>query len=100
MTVYTRETEQDFYPITSQSRENTWSEQNHSAVVTPEEMLRTGNLKERISWNRSDSELAKRQRVNSAIKIINCALERYRVNLEDSHYTFGMNPIFKEEALS
>ena len=56
--------------------------------------------KKRISWTRSDSELAKRQRSNSAIKIIILALERYGVNLEDSQCTFGTNPISKEEALS
>ena len=79
--------------------ENTLSERNHCAVVTPEEML-TKSVKERISWTRSDSELAKRQRADSAIKTIICALERYGVNLEDSHCTLGKNPISKEEALS
>ena len=58
------------------------------------------SVKERISWTRSDSELAKRQRADSAIRIIICALERYGVNLEDSHCTFGKNPISKEEAQS
>ena len=60
----------------------------------------TKSVRERISWTRSDSELAKRQRTDSAIKIIICALERYGVNLEDSHCTFGKNPISKEEAQS
>ena len=82
------------------SREHTLSERNHSAVVTPEEMLMTKSVKERISWTWSDSELAKRQRADSAIKIIICAPERYGVNLEDSHCTFGKNLISKEEALS
>ena len=100
LTVYTPETEQGFYPIPSHSRENTSSEGNHCAVVTPEEMLMTKSVKERISWTRSDSELAKRQRADSAIKIIICILERYGVNVEDSHCTFGKNPISKEEALS
>ena len=63
-------------------------------------MLMTKSVKERISWTRSDSELAKRQRADSAITIIICAPERYGVNLEDSHCTFGKNPISKEEALS
>ena len=62
LTVYTPETEQDFYPIPSSSRKNTSNEWNHCAVVTPEEMLMTKSVKERISWTRSDSELAKRQR--------------------------------------
>ena len=35
LSVYTPETEQDFYPIPSKSRENTSSERNHCAVVTP-----------------------------------------------------------------
>ena len=100
LTVYTPETEQDFYTIPSNSRENTLSERNHCAVVTPEEMLMTKGVKERISWTRSDSELAKRQRADSAIKIIILALERYGVNLEESHCAFGKNPIFNEEALS
>ena len=60
----------------------------------------TKSVKERISWTRSDSELAKRQRVDSEIKIIICVLERYGVNLEDSQCTFGRHPISKEEALS
>ena len=60
----------------------------------------TKNVKERYSWTRSDSELAKRQRADSAIKIIVCVLERYGVNLEESHCIFGTNPISKEEALS
>ena len=60
----------------------------------------TKGVKERISWTRSDSELAKRQRADSAIKIIILALERYGVNLEDSHCTFRKNPISMEEALS
>ena len=60
----------------------------------------TKGVKERISWTRSDSEIAKRQRADTAIKIIILALERYGVNLEDSHCTFGKNPIFKEEAKS
>ena len=60
----------------------------------------TKNVKERISWTRSDSELAKRQRADSAIKIIICALERHGVDLEDSHCIFGTNPVSKEEALS
>ena len=99
LTVYTPEIDQDFYPIPSNSHENTSREPNHCAVVTPEEMLMTKSVKERISWTRSDSELAKRQRADSAIKIIILALERYGVNLEDSHCTFGKNPISKDEAL-
>ena len=63
-------------------------------------MLMTKSMKERISWTRSDSELAKRQRADSEIEIIICAIERYCVKLEDSHCTFGKNPISKEEALS
>ena len=98
LTVYTHEAEQDFYPIPTHSRENTSREPNHCAVVNPEEMLMNKSVKERISWTRSDSELAKRQRADSALKIIICALERYGVNLEDSHCTFGKNPISKEEA--
>ena len=86
--VYIPETEQDFYSIPCHSHENTLSERNHCAVVTTEVMLMTKSVKERISWTRSDSELAKRQRVNSALKIIICALERYGVNLEASHCTF------------
>ena len=100
LTVHTPETEQGFYPIPSDSRENTSSERNQCAVVTPEEMLMAKGVKERISWTRSDSELAKRQQSGSAIKIIILALERYGVNLEDSHCAFGKNPISKEEALS
>ena len=60
----------------------------------------TKSVKERISWTRSACELAKRQRADSAFKIIICVLERYGVSLEDSHCTFGKNPITKEEALS
>ena len=36
LTVYTSEAKQDFYPIPPNSRENTSSERNHCAVVTPE----------------------------------------------------------------
>ena len=100
LTVYTPETEQDFYPIPSNSRENTLSERNHCAVGTLEEILMTKSVKEQISWARSDSELAKRQRADSALKINICALERYGVIFEDSHCSFGKNPISKEEALS
>ena len=100
LTVYTPKTEQDSYPIPSYSHGNTSREPNHCAVVTPEEMLMTKGVKEQISWTRSDSELGKRQRADSAIKIIICALERYGVNLEDSNCTFRTNPISKEEALS
>ena len=100
LTVYTFETEQDFHPIPSHSRENTSSERNHCAVVTPEEMLMTKSVKERISWTRSDSELAKRKRADSEIKIIICVHKRYGANLEDSSCTFGKNPISKEDALS
>ena len=60
----------------------------------------TKSVKERISWTRSNSELAKRQQADSAIKIIICVLERYSMNLEDSHCTFRENPISKEEAQS
>ena len=60
----------------------------------------TKSVKERNSWTRSDSELAERQQADSAIKIIICALERYGVNLEDSHCTFGKNSISKKEAQS
>ena len=74
------EAEKDFYPIPSHSRENTSSERSHCTVVTPEEMLVTKGVKERISWFRSDSELAKRQPADSAINIVICALERYGVN--------------------
>ena len=63
-------------------------------------MLMTKSVKERISWTRSDSELAKRQRADSAIKIIISVLERYGINLEDSNCSFGKNPISKEESLS
>ena len=56
--------------------------------------------KERISWTRADSKLAKRQRSDSAIKIVVLAPERYGVNLEHSHCTLGTIPISKEEALS
>ena len=96
--LYTPETEQDFYPIPPNSRENISSERNHCSVVTSEEMLMTKGVKERISWTRSDKELAKRQRADSAIKIIICVLERYGVNLEGSYCTFGKNLISKEEA--
>ena len=92
LTVYTPETEQDFYPIPSHSCENNSGERNHWAVVTPEEILMTKSVKERISWTWSDSELAKRQRADSAIKIIICVPKRYGVNLEDSHCTFGKKP--------
>ena len=57
VTVYTPETEQGFYPTPSNFRVNSSSERNHCAVVTPEEMLMTKGVKERISWTRSDSEL-------------------------------------------
>ena len=92
LTVYTPEAEQYFYPIPCHSHVNTSREPNHCAVVTREEMLMTKSVRERISCTRSDSELAKRQQADSAIKIIVCALERYGVNLEDSHCTFGKNP--------
>ena len=100
LTVYTPENEQDFNPIPSHSHGNTSKEPNHCAVVTPEEMLMTKGVKERISWTRSDSQLAKRQRVDSAVKIIICALERYGVILKVSHCTFGKNPISKEDGES
>ena len=63
-------------------------------------MLMTKSVKERISWTRCDSELAKRQRADYAIKITICVIERYGVNLEGSHCNFVKNPISKEEALS
>ena len=100
LTVYTPETDRDFYPIPSHSREDTSRERNHCAVVTPEEMLLIKGVRERISRSRSDSELAKRQRADSAIRVIFLALERYGVKIEDSHCTFGTNPISKEEAVS
>ena len=84
----------------STPQENNSGELNRCAVVTPEEVLLTKSVTERISWTRSDSKLAKRQRADSAIKIITLALEGYVVNLGDSHCTFGTNPISKEEALS
>ena len=95
LTVYTPETEQNYHPILSNSREDTSNERNYCAVVTTEEMVMTKSVKERISWTRPDSELAKRQRADSAIKIIILALERYAVSFEDSHCTFGKNPISK-----
>ena len=94
-TVYIPETEQSWNPIPSNSRENTLSERNYCAVVIPEEILMTKSVKERISWTRYDIELAKRQRADSAITIIICALERYGVNLEYLHCTFGKNSISK-----
>ena len=100
LTVYTLETEEEFYPIPSNPRKNTLSEPNHCAVVTPKEMLMNKSVQKRISCTRSDCELAKRQLSDSAIKIIILAIERYGVNLEDSHCTFGTNQISKEEALS
>ena len=100
LTVYTPETEQNFYPIPLNSRENTSSERSHCAVVTPEEMLMTKGVKERISWTRSDNELAKQPQADAATKTNIWALERYGVNLEDSHCTFGKTPISKEEAQS
>ena len=100
LTVYTLETEQDFYPIPFNFRENTSSERNRCAVLTPEETLLTKSVKERISWTRSDSELAKQQPADSTSKINICVLERYGVNLENLHCTFGKNPISKGEALS
>ena len=60
----------------------------------------TKSVKERFSWTRSDSELAKRQQTDSAIKINICVLERYGVNLEDSHCTFGKNPIYNLQGRS
>ena len=45
LTVYTPETEQDFYPNPSNSRENTSSEPIHCAVVTPEEIIMTKSVK-------------------------------------------------------
>ena len=45
LTLYTPETEQDFYPIPSNSWENTSGERNHCTVVTPEEMLSTQGVK-------------------------------------------------------
>ena len=100
LTAYTPEAKQDFYPIPSHSCKKTSIERKNCAVVTPEEMLMTKGVKERISWTRYDSELANRQRADSPIKINICVLEQYGVNLEDSHCTFGKNPISKEDALS
>ena len=57
-------------------------------------------VREWISWIRPHSELAKGQLADFAIKIIILALERYGVDLEDSDFTFGTNPISKEDALS
>ena len=93
LTFYTSKKEQDFYPIPSHPCENTSSEPNHCAIVTPEEVLVTKIVKERTSWTRSDSKLAKRQRADSAIKINILALKRHGVNLEDSHCTFGTNSV-------
>ena len=45
LTKYIPETEQGFYPIPSNSRENTSTERNHCAVATPEEMLMTKSVK-------------------------------------------------------
>ena len=60
----------------------------------------TKSVIERISWTRSESELAKGQRADSAIMIIILAFDRHGVNLEVSHCTFGTNPVSWEEALS
>ena len=100
ITVYTPASEREFYPIPSHSRTSSPRNVNHCAVVTPEEMLSSAPVKERISWTRSDSELAEKQRADPAIRIIILSLERYGVKLEDSHSSFGLNPISKEEALS
>ena len=62
-------------------------------------MLDTKNSRKRIQWTRSDSEFAKSQPPDSAIKVIFLALERHGIKLEDSDCVFGTNSISKEEAL-
>ena len=91
--------EQDFYPIPYHPSENSSSEPNRCAVVTPEEKLLIKGVRELISWTSSDSELVERQRADSANRIIVFALEGHGVKLEDSHCTSGTNPFSKEEAL-
>ena len=100
LTVCTPKTEQVFNPIPSNPCENTSREPNHCALVTPGEMLLTNSVKERFSWTRTDSELAKRQRTYAALKILILALERHSGNLEDSYCALGMSSVSKEEALS
>ena len=99
LTIYTLGIEQDFYPIPSHPRENTSRGSNHCAVVTLEENFLTKSVKSWIWWTRSESEMVKGQRSDSAIKIIILVLEQYGVDLADSHCTFVTNPISMEEAL-
>ena len=99
LTFNTPEVEQGVYAISFHPSENILSEPNNCTAITSEEVFLTESVKELFSWTRSDSELAKRQRADSATEINLLALERYCVNLEVSHCTFGTNPISCGEAL-
>ena len=65
-----------------------------------EEMLSTGQVGRRISWIKSDSDLASKQRLDPAMGILFRAMKDAELSLSVSMANLGLNPISKEIALS
>ena len=102
VTVYTPEQDLPLYPnveprtSTSRSRDP----DTCCATAMPEEMLSTGQVGRRISWTKSDSDLANKQRLDPAMGILFRAMKDAELSLSDSMANLGLNPISKETALS
>ena len=82
VTVYTPEDEMERYPEVKITRRNGGSAADFCATATPEEMLATESVTERISWTKSDSALAEQQKLDPGISCIlnNLNSETLKVN--------------------
>ena len=98
ITVYTPEQDLPLYPNveprTSASR--SWDPDTCCARAMPEEMLSTGQVGRCISWTKSDSDLANKQRLDPAMGIFFQAMKDAELSLSDSMANLGLNPISKE----
>ena len=70
------------------------------ATAMPKEMLSTGQVGKRISWTKSDSDLANKQRLDPAIGTLLRATKDAELSRNDSITNIGLNSISKGIAFS
>ena len=100
VTVYTPEDEMERYPEVKMTQRNIGSAADFCATATPEEMLATESVTERISWTKSDSALAEQQNLDQGISCILNNLNSEIVKLNGTIESLGENPISKDAAMT
>ena len=88
------------YPEVNMTQRHEGSAADFCATVTPEEMLAAESVTERISWTKSDSALAERQKLDPGIRCILNNLNSGIVKRNGTMKSLGENPISKDDAMT